>query len=301
MDRFQAMRVFVRVVEAGSLTQAAQTLQLGRATVTQLLKQLETHLQVRLLHRTTRKLSLTDEGAAYYQRAVQLLAGLEEAEASVGRARSQPRGRLRIDVPSPFAQRVLMPALPDFLARYPGIELAIGASDREVDVIGQGVDGVIRGGELRDGGLVARRLCELPLALHAAPAYLTRCGTPADPQQLQDPAHRLVGFRGAQSGEVYLPRFSRGGQTVVPAMHCQLSVDDGNACLAAGLAGLGIICLPTYMTAAHVRAGELVPLLAEWQLPTMPLHLVFAPNRHVSHRLRVFIDWMVEHLQPGLA
>ncbi len=136
MDRFQAMRVFVRVVEAGSLTQAAQTLQLGRATVTQLLKQLETHLQVRLLHRTTRKLSLTDEGAAYYQRAVQLLAGLEEAEASVGRARSQPRGRLRIDVPSPFAQPVLMPALPDFLARYPGIKLAIGASDREVDVIG---------------------------------------------------------------------------------------------------------------------------------------------------------------------
>lgn len=301
MDRFQAMRVFVRVVQAGSLTQAAQTLQLGRATVTQLLKQLEAHLQVRLLNRTTRRVSLTADGAAYYERALQLLADLEEAEASVGSARSQPRGRLRIDVPSPFAQRVLMPALSDFVARYPGITLEIGASDRAVDVIAQGVDCVIRGGELRDGGLVARRLCGLPLALHASPAYLARCGTPHQPQDLQDPVHQLVGFRGAGSGQVHLPQLSRGGQVLTPAMHCRLSVDDGNACLAAGLAGLGIICLPTYLTAVHVRAGELVPLLPQWELPPMPLHLVFAPNRYVSHRLRVFIDWMTAQLQHGLA
>ena len=300
MDRFQAMRVFVRVVEAGSLTQAAQTLQLGRATVTQLLKQLEAHLQVRLLHRTTRRLSLTEEGAAYYQRAVDLLANLEAAETSVRAARDELRGRLRIDVPAPFAHRVLMPALPDFLARYPGIELDIGVSDREVDVIGQGVDCVIRGGELRHGGLAARRLCGLPLALHATPAYLARRGTPRQPADLQEPAHELVGFRGAQSGQVYLPRLSRDGQTVVPAMRCRLRVDEGNACLAAGLAGLGIICLPTYMTVAHVRSGELVPLLTDWQLPSMPLHLVFAPNRHPSQRLRVFIDWMVARFHAGL-
>lgn len=295
------MRAFVRVVEAGSLTQAAHTLQLGRATVTQLLKQLESHLQVRLLNRTTRRISLTDDGAAYYERAMRLLADLEDTEASVASARTQPRGRLRIDVPTPFAQRVLMPALPDFIARYPGIELEIGASDRAVDVIGQGVDCVIRGGVLHDDGLVARRLCELPLALHAAPPYLARCGTPRDPQDLQDPAHQLVGFRGAAAGQLHQPRLTRGERVVEPAMQCRLSVDDGNACLAAGLAGLGIICLPTYMTAAHVRAGELVLLLPEWQLPAMPLHLVFPPNRYVSHRLRVFIEWIADHLHPGLA
>lgn len=296
MDRFEAMRVFAQVVASGSFTQAAHALRLSRATVTQQIKQLEAHLQVRLIHRTTRRLSVTAEGAAYHARVVALLAELEDAEASVSTARGLARGRLRIDVPSPVARLLLIPALPDFFARYPLIELDIGVSDRQVDVIAQGVDCVIRGGELRDGGLVARWLCDLPLALYAAPSYLAHCGVPAHPRELTQAPHHWVGFRGAQGGRLY-PVASAGDAQVELHGHCAVTVDDGSACLAAGVAGLGVICLPTYMAAAHVAAGELLPILPQWQLPAMPLHVLFAPNRHANHRLRVFIDWVTQRFQ----
>ncbi|WP_414493854.1 LysR family transcriptional regulator [Stenotrophomonas maltophilia] len=296
MDRFEAMRAFARVVETGSFTRAAHTLQVSRTTVTQLVQQLEAHLRLRLLNRTTRRVSVTADGAAYYPRIARLLAELEEVEGGLGDAATQPRGRLRVDVPGPYARLRLVPALPDFQARYPEIQLDIGVSDREVDVIADNVDCVIRGGTPSDPALVARPLGALPIGFHASPAYLQRFGVPTDPRELQGPDHHMVGFLSPRSGRARVFSAQRGDERVEVQGRYTVGFDDGNAYLAAALAGLGVVALPSYMAEPHVARGELLPLLQDWQLPPMPMHVMFPPNRHMSQRLRVFIDWVVEAL-----
>ena len=182
MDRFDAMLAFARVVETGSFTKAAETLHMSRTSVTQLVQQLEARLRVRLLNRTTRRVNVTADGTAYYERVVRLLADVDDAETSLSSASASPRGRLRVDVPSPLARMILVPALPDFHARYPDIQLDMGVSDRTVDLIGENVDCVVRGGELTDQSLMARRLPDLQLGVYAAPGYLDRLGTPVHPR-----------------------------------------------------------------------------------------------------------------------
>lgn len=176
MDRFDALQAFARVVESGSFTKAALTLHLSRTTVTQLVQQLEARLRVKLLHRTTRRVRVTPDGAAYYERVVRLLADLDDADASVSTAAAAPRGRLRVDVPSPLARLVLIPALPAFHAQYPDILLHMGVSDRPVDMVGDNVDCVLRGGPLSNPALVARHVGDLQLRVYAAPSYLQRAG-----------------------------------------------------------------------------------------------------------------------------
>lgn len=298
MDRFEAMQAFVRVVETSSFTKAAGTLGLSKTTVTQLVQQLEAHLRVRLLNRTTRKVNATADGMAYYERAVRLLADVDDAETSLSAASASPRGRLRVDVPSPFARLILIPALPAFYARYPDIQLDLGVSDRRVDLIGENVDCVIRGGELANLSLQARHLGDLPLGVYAAPGYLEREGRPAHPRELEDTHHRTVGFLGARAGHA-LPMVMRRGQESIRVQgRYVLAVDDGNAYLEAGLVGLGALWLPRYIARAHVERGELQPLFEDWHLEPMPLYLAFPPNRHVSAKLRVFIDWVVELMAP---
>ncbi len=299
MDRFDAMQAFARVVETGSFTRAAETLQLSRTTITQLVQQLEARLRLRLLNRTTRRVSVTAEGAACYARVVRLLADLEEVESGLAEAAAQPRGRLRIDVPSPFAQLLLVPVLPDFHARYPDIQLDIGVSDREVDVIADHVDCVIRGGTPADPALVARPLGTLAFRFLASPEYLQRHGTPDHPHELDGPQQHLVGFLSPRTGRRRVFMARRGEEQVPVQGRHWLALDEGSAYLAAGLAGLGVVVLPSYMADPHVARGALVPVLADWQLPGMPMQLMFPPNRHMSHRLRVFIDWVVEVLTPG--
>lgn len=294
MDRFDAMQAFARVVEAGSFTKAAETLRLSRSTVSALVRQLEAHLRVKLLHRTTRQVSVTADGAAYYERVVHLLGDLDDAETSLSGATAAPRGRLRVDVPSPFARTLLVPALPDFHARYPDIQLDLGVSDRRVDLIGEHVDCVVRGGLITDSSLVARHIGDLQLGVYAAPRYLHRMGTPAHPHALEDSDHRIVGFLWARTGRPLPYAMRRGDESVGVHGGYVVALDDGNAYLAAGLAGLGVLWLPTYMAATHVAQGELVALFEDWTLAPMPLHLAFPPNRHVSAKLRVFIDWIVE-------
>ncbi|EXU79921.1 transcriptional regulator [Comamonas aquatica DA1877] len=293
MDRFDAMQAFARVVEAGSFTQAAQTLHMGRATVTQLVQQLEARLRVKLLHRTTRRLRLTEQGALYYDRVCRVLAELEEAESQLSSAAHQPRGRLRVDVPSPLAQRVLIPALPDFFARYPEIQLELGVSDRNVDLLRERVDCVLRGGSIDSPGLVARQVGSLRLGVYAAPAYLQRHGTPAHPQQLAGDGHHMVGLLQSRTGKPRLATLRLGAESVALPARYVCAVDDGNAYLAAGLAGLGVVCVPDYMAQQHVACGALQPLFADWQLPAMPLSIAYPPQRHVSAALRAFIDWVV--------
>lgn len=293
MDRFDAMQAFARVVEAGSFTKAAETLHMSKTTVTQLVQQLEARLRVKLLNRTTRKVNVTGDGAAYYERVIKLLADMDDAETSLPGAAARPRGRLRIDVPSPFARHILVPALPDFHARYPDIQIDMGVSDRIVDIIDENVDCVVRGGELLDQSLRARKLADLPLGVFAAPAYLAREGTPEHPLELQDSHHRVVAFLWARTGKPLPYTLQNGSERLQIKGQHVLAVDDGNAYLAAGLAGMGVLWLPTYMSDAHVARGELVQLFEGWQLESMPLYLAYPPNRHVSLKLRVFIDWIV--------
>lgn len=294
MDRFDALQAFTRVVEAGSFTKAAQTLHMSKTTVTQLVQQLEARLRVKLLNRTTRQVKVTADGAAYYQRVSQLLADLEDADGSVSRASAQPKGRLRVDVPSPLARMLLMPALPAFHARYPEIQLDMGVSDRNVDVIRDNVDCVVRGGELTDLSLTARRVGDLVLGVYAAPSYLAHAGRPSHPRELEGTHHRIVGFLRSSRGTVAPVEMRSERERLEVQGRYVVAVDDGNAYLAAGLAGMGVLWLPRYMADPHVQLGELQPLFAGWQLDPMPLYVAFAPNRHVSARLRVFIDWISE-------
>jgi len=294
MDRFDAMQAFARVVETGSFTKAADTLHMSRTSVTQLIQQLEARLRVRLLNRTTRKLNLTADGAAYYERVVRLLADMDDAETSLSSAAALPRGRLRVDVPSPLARLLLIPALPDFHARYPDIQIDLGVSDRMVDLIDENVDCVVRGGELTDQSLMARRVADLPLGVFAAPAYLERAGVPRHPRDLEDGQQRIVGYLWARTGKPLSYSLHKDGEVVQVHGRPVLTVDDGNAYLAAGIAGMGVLWLPRYMAEGAVARGALVELFAGWSMETMPLFVAFPPNRHVSAKLRVFIDWIVE-------
>ncbi|WP_342655063.1 LysR substrate-binding domain-containing protein [Pseudomonas sp. F3-2] len=304
MDRFDAMQAFVRVAQTGSFTKAADTLHMSKTTVTQLIQQLEARLRVKLLNRTTRKVNVTADGAVYYERAVRLLLDLDDAETSLSAAAAVPRGRLRVDVPSPFARMILIPALPQFHARYPDIQIDLGASDRMIDLIGENVDCVVRGGELTDESLMARHIGDLQLGVYAAPAYLQRVGSPAHPHELENSDHRVVGYRWARTGKLYPLIMQRNNETVQVQSRYVLSVDDGNAFLAAGLAGMGVLWLPDYMARHHVASGELLPLFEEWRLDTLPMYVAFPPNRHISIKLRVFIDWIVELMAdrgPGVS
>ncbi len=294
MDRIDAMQAFTRVVETGSFTKAAQTLQSSKTRVTQLVQQLETHLRVKLLHRTTRKVNVTADGAAYYQRVVRLLADLDDAETILSAASASPRGRLRVDVPAPLASLVLVPALPDFNARYPDIQLDLGASDRKVDLIEENVDCVVRGGELTDLSLRARHVADLPLGVYAAPDYLARTGMARHPVVLEDAGHRIVAYRSSRAGSALMSPLRRGDEELLVQGRYVLSVDDGNAYLAAGIAGLGVLWLPQYMARQPLTRGELVPLFEDWHLDAMPMYVAFPSSRHVSAKLRVFIDWVVE-------
>ncbi|WP_323120164.1 LysR family transcriptional regulator [Burkholderia alba] len=294
MDRFDAMQAFARVVEAGSFTKAAETLHMSKTSVTQLVQQLEARLRVKLLNRTTRRLNVTADGAVYYERVLRLLADMDDAETSLSGAAVMPRGRLRVDVPSPLARMILVPALPAFHARYPDIQLDMGVSDRKVDLIGENVDCVVRGGELTDQSLMARRVGDLQLGVYAAPGYLARAGTPSHPTELEDSHHRIVGFLWARTGKALPYAMRRGDARLNVHGRYVLAVDDGNAYLAAGVAGLGVLWLPDYMSGPHVARGELVRLFEDWHLDPMPMYVAFPPNRHVSAKLRVFIDWVVE-------
>jgi len=294
MDRFDAMQAFARVVEAGSFTKAAETLHMSKTTVTQRVQQLEARLRVKLLNRTTRKVNVTADGAVYYERVLRLLADLDDAETSLSGASTLPRGRLRVDVPSPLASMILVPALPAFYVRYPDIQIDMGVSDRIVDIIDENVDCVVRGGELTDQSLMARRVGDLQLGVFAAPSYLARVGMPEHPRELEDSHHRIVGFLWARTGKAVPYAMRNHVESIQIQGHYVLAVDDGNAYLAAGLAGLGVLWLPKYMSKTFEARGELVPLFENWILDPMPIYVAYPPNRHISIKLRVFIDWVVE-------
>jgi DNA-binding transcriptional LysR family regulator len=293
MDQLAAMRAFVRVVEAGSYTRAAASLGRPKPTVTKLIQLLEAHVRTKLLHRTTRRVTVTPDGAAYYERAVALLADLDELDGTMTLLQASPKGRLRIDVSSSLALLLIIPALPQFHARYPDIQVDLGVTDRPVDLIGENVDCVLRAGELTDQSLIARRVGELAFVTCAAPSYLARYGEPADPAALERD-HHVVGYLHPRTGRPVQLAFRQGSEERTIEGRYIVSVNDGMAYVAAALAGLGVAQTPTFMVQEHLARGTLQAVLTKWATSPLPLHVVYAPNKHLSSRLRVFVDWVAD-------
>ena len=287
------MQVFMGVVDANSFSRAADNLGLPRATVTTTIQNLESHLKVRLLNRTTRSVSLTPDGAAYYERCARILAELEETEAAFKDAAQRPQGRLRIDVPATLGRQILLPWLGDFRERYPDIELVIGMGDRPVDLVQEAVDCVIRGGELIDSTLVARRIGTLSFITCGAPSYLATYGTPTTLDELKE-KHKAVHYFSSRTGRVLDWDYVIDGVSTEIKIAGNISVNDADGYLALALQGFGLVQLPRFMANPHLDKGELVEILSEWRPTPMPISVLYPQNRHLSPKVRAFTDWAAE-------
>lgn len=293
MDQLAAMRAFVRVVEVGTFTRAAELLRTPKPTVTKLIQSLEAHLRTKLLNRTTRRVTVTPDGAAYYERVVRLLADLDELDGGMTLSQASLKGRIRVDVSTSLALLVILPELPKFHAKYPEIQIDLGVSDRPVDLIAENVDCVVRGGDLTDQSLIARRVGELRFITCAAPAYLARHGEPRHPSDLERD-HYVVGYFSSRTGKAYPLTFLSNSEEIELVGRYAVSVNDGNAYLAAALVGMGVAQMPAFMAQQHLASGALRPVLTDWTADSIPLHVVYPPNRHVSNKLRVFVDWIAD-------
>jgi DNA-binding transcriptional LysR family regulator len=287
MDRFDAMRAFVRVVERRSFTLAAQDLGLPRSTVTDAVKQLEARLGARLLERTTRHVAPTLDGEAYHRRCVALMAELEDAEGAFGGAR--PKGLLRLEVQGTLARHFLLPGLPGFLAQYPDIEISMSEGERWVDVIREGVDCVLRFGNLPDSDMIARRLTILERLTCASPDYLARFGLPKDVDALD--GHRMIGLRSLTTGVVRPMDFVVGGALRNLTLPTIISVTGTESYLATARLGLGLVQVPRFHAAADLAEGTLVQVLADCPPAPIPISLLYPRSRQLSPRVRVFVDW----------
>src|ERR1700722_15564813 len=288
MDRFDAMRVFTRVAERRSFTLAAEDLGLPRSTVTDVVKQLEARLGAQLLQRTTRHVSPTLDGQAYYRRCLTLITDVEEAEGAFAGAR--PKGLLRVDVHGTLARHFLLPRLPTFLAEYPELELYMTEGDRLVDLVQEGVDCVLRVGDLQDSEMVARRVAMLDEITVAAPAYLERQGVPSAPDELE--GHRMVGFRSSATGALMPFEFQVEGVVRLVSLPATVAVNGAESLAAAARAGLGLIQAPAYHLEADLARGALIEVLAAWRPTPTPVSLLYPRSRQLSPRVRVFIDWV---------
>jgi LysR family transcriptional regulator for bpeEF and oprC len=292
MNKLQAMEVFVQVVDAGSFTRAAEMLQMPKATVSTLVQSLEAALSAKLLYRTTRQVTVTTDGAAYYERCLRILSDVRDAEESLSRTRLSPSGRLRVDAPTGLSSEILIPALPGFFERYPDIMLELGSSDRPVDLVEEGVDCAVRGGALIDTSLIARRVGVVNFLTAASPAYLARYGAPQHPRELE--RHRCVNFFSPKTGKIFDWDFNRGEERIEVPMRGVIALNDSNAYVEAGLAGLGIIQMTDYLVDRHVGSGRMVQVLPDWTSDPLPVHVVYPQNRHLSAKVRVFVEWVAE-------
>jgi DNA-binding transcriptional LysR family regulator len=289
MDRFDAMRVFTRVVERRSFTLAAQDLGLPRSTATDAVKQLEARLGVWLMQRTTRHVSPTLDGEAYHRRCLALIADLEDAEAAF--AGAKPKGLLRVDVHGTLARHFVLPRLPAFLADYPQIELYMSEGDRLVDLIREGIDCVLRVGDRQDSDMVARRVGMLEEVTCVAPAYIERFGVPATVEALD--GHRMVGFHSSATGALLPLEFIVDGVARTVTLPATVSVNGAESYVAAARLGLGLIQVPRYHVETDLERGTLVPILADFPPSPTPVSLLYPRSRQLSPRVRVFIDWLV--------
>ena len=292
MDKFSAMKAFVRVVEAGSFTKAADSLGVPKARLTREVQLLEQLLRTQLLNRTSRRVVVTPAGSMYYDHSARMLDDLEEFDSRMLQTTTHPRGKLRIDVPGSIANAILIPAIEDFCVRYPDIHVHIGVSDRPADLRGENIDCVIRIGNVTDPSLVARRLGDVHGVLCAAPAYLKRVGIPEHPSDLENGRHRVISYFSSGSVRDYV--LLRRDERYALATTSTIAVNDVATMLSAVLSGVGVAVTGIVNATPHIEVGKLQIVLPEWSAGTWPLHVVYPPSRHVSAKLRVFIDWIAE-------
>ncbi len=294
MDILQGMAVFKRVVDASSFSKAADSLEMPRASVSTLVQNLEGHLGVRLLNRTTRSVQVTEDGALYYEYCSRILAEVSDAESALSNKRLNPRGTIRVDTSATFAANVLLPVMPDFNARYPDITVKLGLADRNVDLVQEGVDCVIRIGVLDDSNLVARPIGSVRTTICAAPAYLDRMGEPVTPDDLD--RHRAVNYFSARTGRIYPFEFEVDGTRIRKTVNGIIAVTEVLVYVMSATAGLGIIQVPGFMVAKAIQAGALREICGAYRCPSLPLSLLY-PHRRLSMCVRVFSEWIHELAQ----
>lgn len=292
MDHLQAIRIFARVVETGGFGRAAQSLHMPNATVSKWIKALEVHLGVKLLERSTRSVSVTTDGAAYYERTRHLLSELDDIESTLGRDQASPRGALRIDTGGSTASGLLIPALPDFCARYPDIQVHLSVTDRTVDLVADNIDCAIRS-SANDPALVTRAIGQLAWTTCASPAYLARYGTPHHPRDIVTNKMPVVGYFAAGSGQVQPLHFRDGDEALVlDGVRNDVLVSESNAHLATALAGLGLIHTVDFMVRPHIDQQQLVAILVDWRPAPLDVYIAYPPSRRYSTKVRVFVDWV---------
>lgn len=296
MDQLSAMRVFTRVVEAGNFSRAATSLKMPKTTVTTAVQALEAHLGAKLLNRTTRQVVVTTDGALYYERASRILSELDELDGSLSSSQAQPTGKVRIALSGGFADRIIMPALCEFHARYPRIQLDFDIGDRIVDYIAENIDCALRAGTPSDQSLVARKVADLELRTYAAPRYLDRMGMPAHPHDLRS-GHLGVGYMKAHEGRVFPMLFRQGEEEVQVQLDYVISVNEFRSYIAAAVSGIGIAQAIDFTVRDYVDRGELVEILPDWPRDPIPLYIVYPQTRHLSNKVRVFVDWLAKRLQ----
>ncbi|MFL9882538.1 LysR substrate-binding domain-containing protein [Paraburkholderia agricolaris] len=296
MDILQGMAVFKRVVDASSFSKAADSLEMPRASVSTLVQNLESHLGVRLLNRTTRSVQVTDDGALYYEYCARILAEVSDAESALSSKRQNPRGTIRVDTSATFAANVLLPVMRDFNTRFPDITVKMGLADRNVDLIQEGVDCVIRIGIPDDSNLIVRRIGNVRLTTCAAPAYLEQMGEPVTPDDLEH--HRAVNYFSARTGRVYPFEFEVDGVLVRKSLDGALAVNEGLVFARFATEGFGMIQVPRFMVAKAIEAGALREILGAYPCPSVPLSLLY-PHRRQSMCVRVFSEWVHEIAQKN--
>ena len=292
MDRFSAMSAFVAVVEQGSFARAAERLAISTSSLSRLVADLESHLGARLLNRTTRRLSLTDAGQAYYERCVQLLADLGEAEAMAGQSAAAPRGRIKLTCSVAVGVQRLAPAMASFVARYPDVHFEAVVVDRIVDLVEEGIDLAIRVGVVGSDRLVARRIGTMQTILCAAPAYLQAHGTPRSPAELE--CHALLTYAYSPTPNQWRFTDRAGAEHLIKASGA-LHSNSGDINVAAAAAGLGIVMEPDFMVGPLLADGRLVALLPEYHGPRGDIWAVYPSRRHLSAKVRLFVEHVARH------
>ncbi|HRD34621.1 MAG TPA: LysR family transcriptional regulator [Rhodocyclaceae bacterium] len=290
MDRFREMEHFVAVVEAGSFVGAAEVLRLSKAAVSRSVIELEARLGARLMQRTTRRLSLTEAGQAYFARCKQILADLDEADSAVGAVTGHPVGRLRINAPFSFGILHLAPLWGPFMNRYPDVELEITLADRLVDVIDEGYDAVIRISQMQDSSLVFRRLATTRILLCASPPYLARRGTPARLEDLA--AHSVIAYSYRAHGDTWQFTTDEGEREIVTRP--QIRTNNGDTCRAIALAHQGLVLQPDFLISDDLASGRLVEVLPECRGPELGIYAVYPSRKHLSVKVRALVDFLVE-------
>jgi DNA-binding transcriptional LysR family regulator len=290
MDKLEAMNAFAKVVASGSYAEAARRLGLTRSAVSKAVMELERLLGARLLDRTTRRVTPTEAGLAYYERCVAILADVEETEIRIARLHDEPKGVLKVNAPMSFGTLYLAAAIADFMARYPDLRIELTLNDRFIDPLEEAVDVTVRIGVLADSSLIARRLAPARRVLAAAPDYLARSGTPETPEDLAH--HRCLTY--GHMAAVHRWQLVRRGETVAVPISSSLCSNNGEVLRAAALAGNGITNLPTFIIGPDIAAGRLQIVLPQNPPTELAIHALYAPNRYLAAKTRVFIDFLVE-------